>query len=86
MQKFINFLCCIVLVFGVWLPSVLKLFQHCGVHCGHHLQSDCEVWEASQLGIRGRVVVVEHCVTKWDGTTWFRRFGGKELMTFSAEF
>jgi len=44
------------------------------------------VQEASQLGIRGRVVVVEHCVTKWDGTTWFRRFEGKEWMPFSAEF
>lgn len=52
MRKFINILCCIILVFGVWLPFVLKLFQHCGVHCGHHLQSECEVWEASQLGIR----------------------------------
>lgn len=65
---------------------MLKIFQHCGVHCGHHLQSEYEVQEASQLGIRGRVVVVEHCVTKWDGTTWFRRFEGKEWMPFSAEF
>lgn len=41
---------------------MLKLFQHFGAHCGHHLQSEYEVGEARKLGIKGRAVGGEHCV------------------------